>query len=234
MRDFVVNILVKIGLYKHCIELINRFKFKLQARRVRRYGLEMLDAAEAALNEIGLQGFITYGTLLGAYREHGFIAYDPDIDLGVIASTVPSDGSMQAALHRHGLTCIRQNEMADEQHTIIEQTYSYKKITLDIFFYYQDGTDYYCTVAQKHESKDWKEANRTDGFPCKRAFVPVCEMEQREFLGRMVWMPVDTDGWLRAMYSDSYMTPIKNWEPTEKYVTRVSWIKERSYRKLFE
>lgn len=230
MRDFIVKILVILGLYKPCVDIANRLKFRLQARRMRRDGLDMLDAAEAAFNEMGVHAFLTYGCLLGAYRDHGFISYDPDIDLGVLAEQVPEN--MSAVLLRHGFTLLRQNVMDDPQHTIAEQTYEYKHLHLDVFYYYREGSDFYSIIQRKHETLDWKEANATNGFPCDRSYVPACPMEQRDFLGRLVWMPVDTDGWLRAIYSDSYMTPIRNWKASDGYVTRIVSTPTRSYRVL--
>lgn len=231
MRDFVVKILLRLGLYQPAVELINRLKFEVQARRMRKNGLQMLAAAEKAFDEAGVQAFLTYGCLLGAYRDHGFISYDPDIDLGILAEQVPAN--LPDVLRKHGFTLYRQNVLNDANKTIAEQTYEYRKLHLDIFYYYREGEDYYSIIQRKHETKEWKEANQTDGFPCDRSYVPACGMERRDFLGLQVWMPADTDGWLRAIYSDSYMTPIKNWNAKDGYITRIVHAQERSYREIF-
>ena len=91
MRDFVVNILVRIGLYKPVVNIINRVKCAILARRMKRDGLMMLAAADKVFTQMGVRAFLTYGALLGSYREHGFISYDPDIDLGVLESEIPAD-----------------------------------------------------------------------------------------------------------------------------------------------
>lgn len=231
MRDLVVNILVKLGLYKPCVELINRLKFEVQARRMRRDGLAMLSAADKVLSDMGARGFLTYGALLGAYRDHGFISYDPDIDLGISATEVPNN--MHAQMSAAGFELYRQNVVRrGEEEVVIEETYLYKKLHLDIFYYFAEGKDWYSVIQRKHEWKEWKDANETDGFPCDRSYVPACELERRDFLGLRVYMPVDTDGWLRAIYSDSYMTPIKNWS-AQGYKTRIVHTEERSYRKNY-
>lgn len=230
MRDFIVKICVRLGIYKSLVEAINRFKFEIQARRMKRDGLAMLAAADKVLSEMGVKAFLTYGALLGAYRDHGFISYDPDIDLGILAAEVPND--LHTRMEAAGFRLFRQNVIAQTEQ-VIEETYEYKKLHLDIFYYFQEGEDLYSVIQRKHETKDWKEANATDGFPCDRSYVPVCEFERREFLGLQIYMPKDTDGWLRAIYSDSYMTPIKNWNAKDGYVTRIVHTKERSYRKFF-
>ena len=230
MRDFVVKILVRLGLYKPIVELINRVKFEIQARRMKRDGLAMLAAADNAFTQMNVRAFLAYGALLGAYREHGFISYDPDIDLGVLASEIPPDLHFQMA--QSGFRLLRQNYIGSTGQ-ICEETYEYRKLHLDIFFYYREGGELYSIIQRKHETKEWKEANASDGFPCDRSYVPNCEFERKDFLGMKVYMPTDTDGWLRAIYSDSYMTPIKNWSAKD-YKTRIVHTLDRSYRKYFD
>ncbi len=227
MRDLVVKILVKIGLYKPIVEWINRLKFEVQARRMKRDGLAMLEAADIAFTKMGVRAFLTYGALLGAYREHGFISYDPDIDLGVLENELPED--IHEQMERAGFRLLRQNYIGTTGQ-VVEETYEYKKLHLDIFIYIREGDDFYSVIQRRHETKEWKEANETDGFPCDRSYVPACEFERRDFLGLKVYMPIETDGWLRAIYSDSYMTPIKNWTAKD-YKTRIIHTNDRSYRK---
>ena len=197
MRDFVVKILVKTGFYKPIVELIRRAGFAVRSRRMKRYGLEMLENADKALTGAGTHAFLTYGALLGAYREHSFISYDPDIDLGVLQNELPAD--VHERMEKAGFRLIRQNYIG-ETGQVAEETYEYKKLHLDIFIYFRDGKEFYSVIQRRHETKEWKEANQTDGFPCDRSYVPACDFERREFLGLKIYMPTDTDGWLRAIY----------------------------------
>lgn len=230
MRDFIVKITLKLGIYQQIVELINRVKFNVQARRMRNSGLQMLREADIVLSQLGLKPFLTYGALLGAYREHGFISYDPDIDLGILAEDIPDN--LHQKMAKAGFVLYKQGVLADRK-TVFEETYIYKKLHLDIFYYFRDGDDLYSIIARRHETKEWKEANATDGFPCDRSYVPVSGFERREFLGLQIYMPVKTDEWLRAIYSDSYMTPIKNWD-AKNYKTRIVHTADRAYRKYFE
>lgn len=227
MRDFIVKILVKLKIYKPIVEFINRIKFEIQARKMKKNGLEMLEAADKTLSGLGVQAFLTYGALLGAYREKGFISYDPDIDLGIVASTLPEN--LHEEMEKAGFHLERQGYFK-ETGVIYEETYLYKGIHLDIFFYFEDGDDLYSVIARKHETKEWKEANATDGFPCDRSYVPKTEFERREFLGLKVYMPVKTHEWLTDIYSDSYMTPVKNWNAKD-YKTRIIKTTDRGYRR---
>ena len=229
MRDFIVKILLRLGLYRPMIVFINQIKFKQQVRKMRKNGLEMLQMADQAFTSMGVQAFLTFGTLLGAYRDKGFIAYDPDVDLGVIDGNLPKN--MYEVMAKHGFQLCKQN-IISETNQVIEDTYIYKGIHLDVFHYFEEGDDYYTLVAQLHETKDWKEANATDGFPCEKVSVVKTEFQRQSFMNIEVYMPIKTHEWLVDMYSESYMTPIKNWSEDD-HKTRRSKSTERSYRKLY-
>lgn len=229
MRDFIVKILLRLGLYRPMIAFINQIKFKQQVRKMRENGLEMLQMADQAFTSMGVQAFLTFGTLLGAYRDKGFIAYDPDVDLGVIDGNLPKN--MYEVMAKHGFQLCKQN-IISETNQVIEDTYIYKGIHLDVFHYFEEGSDYYTLVAQLHETKDWKEANATDGFPCEKVSVIKTEFQRQNFMNIDVYMPIKTHEWLVDMYSESYMTPIKNWSEDD-HKTRRSKSTERSYRKLY-
>ena len=135
MRDFLVKIALKLGVYKQIVECINRAKFEIQARRMRKDGLEMLDAANRVFATMNVRAFLTYGALLGAYRDKGFISYDPDIDLGVLATEIPDD--LHKKMAKAGFVLHRQNVLAGSGQ-VFEETYIYKKLHLDIFYYFQN------------------------------------------------------------------------------------------------
>ena len=230
MRDFIVKILLTFGLYRPIIKNINQIKFKQQVRKMRKNGLEMLCMADKAFNSMGVKAFLSFGTLLGAYRDKGFIAYDPDVDLGVLDANLPEN--MIEVMAKYGFQLHKQNHIPSTG-KVIEDTYIYKGIHLDVFHYFEEDNDYYTLVAQLHETKDWKEANDTDGFPCEKVSVIKTDFHRQPFMGIEVYMPINTHEWLVDMYSETYMTPIKNWSE-EGHKTRRTKSTERSYRKLYD
>ena len=230
MRDFIVKILLICGLYRPMIKIINQIKFKQQVRKMRKNGLEMLSMADKAFNSMGVKAFLSFGTLLGAYRDKGFIAYDPDVDLGVLDANLPEN--MIEVMAKYGFHLHKQN-FIQTTGKVIEDTYIYKGIHLDVFHYFEENNDFYTLVAQLHETKDWKEANASDGFPCEKVSVIKTDFHRQPFMGIEVYMPIKTHEWLVDMYSETYMTPIKNWSE-EGHKTRRTKSTERSYRKLYD
>lgn len=229
MRDFAVKIALKLGIYKKIVDGINCIKFHIQARRMKKNGLSMLRLADETLSALNVKAFLTFGVLLGAFRDENFISYDPDIDLGVLADSIPDN--LHQKMEEVGFKLFRQNVLKDSN-VVFEETYVYKSLHLDIFYYFKEGNDFYSILARKHEFKEWKEANKTDGFPCDRSYVPISDFERKSFLGLQVYMPTRTDEWLRDIYSDSYMTPIKNWNAKD-YKTRIVHTSDRCIRKLY-
>lgn len=229
MRDIIVKILTRLGLYKSVVSMINRLKSHVQAKRMKKHGLEMLREADRVMCGMDIHPFLTYGILLGACREKNFISYDFDIDLGVLSSEVTD--KMREKMETAGFKLYKQIYIK-ESNRIVEETYVYKKLYLDIFYYFEDGDDLYSVISRLHETKEWKEANETDGFPTDRSYVPKTEFERIDFLGVSVYKPVKSHEWLTDIYSDSYMTPIKNWRASD-YKTRIVHGEDRTYRRYF-
>ncbi len=65
-------------------EVRNGFAISEVMKRSWAADLEMLDDIKRICEEHSLKLFACYGTLLGAVREHGFIAWDDDVDVGLV------------------------------------------------------------------------------------------------------------------------------------------------------
>lgn len=228
MRKLVVKILEKLGLYLPLVKYWNRLKHYKMARAVRKYGLDTLIGMDEAFTEMGAQMFLVYGTLLGAYRNHDFIPYDFDLDVGVLAGTLPDN--YHSVILKHGFRFIRQDYVKENGFVILE-TYEKNGVGIDIYYTLtnDDGTyGIYC--ARKHEYKEWRAANATDGFPVECQYVDQCEFVRTNFLGYDFYMPEKVTDWLRDMYTETYMTPIKNFDETTTKRRIVFPVEFRSYR----
>ena len=62
-------------------EYISAKKKKKQTQHFNKGNKVLLFKLDEVLNQNGLQYWLNYGTLLGAYRDHDFINHDYDLDI---------------------------------------------------------------------------------------------------------------------------------------------------------
>ncbi|MBP5456265.1 MAG: LicD family protein [Paludibacteraceae bacterium] len=211
MRDLIIKIALKIGIYKRLVKIDTYFKEKRMAKNFLRYGKETLIQADNAIRSCNAKMILNFGTLLGFYRDGGFIPYDFDLDVCMLASERPDN--LREIMSDFGFSLKRQfYEKATN--IITEEQFVYKGVQIDFFYLYEKEHDWYAFSARRHETKDWKEANRTDGFPsviwpCKK-----CNIIEKEYIGHTFFVPELEKDWLSGVYGEDFMTPVKNW--TEK------------------
>lgn len=231
MREFIVKVATFLGLYNWCMKIDNKIESRRQNRAFVKYGLEALHEAVAATEECGGKLFLAFGSLLGAYREKGFIPFDYDLDTGMMSDERSAE--QMAAMRRHGFTLLRQYYIKDTGR-ICEDKYDYKGVHIDVHYFYRDGKgNLTCDLCLPHESKPWREANATDGFPTIIRSVPDSTFSKRDFLGIEVYEPDNTEEWLRSLYGEHFMTPNPKWSMAD-HKKRSQTNGERMYRRLVD
>ena len=209
MRELIVKLATFLGLYNCLMKIDNRMETKRQNRAFMKYGMEALHEAVAATDECGGKLFMAFGSLLGAYREKGFIPFDYDLDMGLLASE--RTDRLVASMRKHGFSLLRPYYIKTTNRICLDK-YDYKGVHVDVHYFYNDNQgNLYCDLCLPHESKPWREANATDGFPTIIRTVPDTTFSKQLFLGEQVYMPDRTEEWLRTLYGDHFMTPDPKW-----------------------
>lgn len=200
---------------------------RIKSRRVeylKRYfweeNTEMLSVFCNAMNSAGIKFWLEFGTLLGYYREHGFIPHDFDIDTGTYYENAPA---VKNALEGAGFKLVREYRVLDDGG--IEQCYLYKHITIDVFYFRRDGDKMFCNsfyVIGKANLAHRSCINKPIPVGVKRIDVPLMNYIPATFMNCKVFIPEDTDRYLRVHYGDNYMTPNPSYD-NRKDSTNITW-----------
>lgn len=229
MRDFFVKIAVKLGFYEPIVNILNRHIEKKEAKAVKARGLEVLQLVDDILSKRGVKPFFCFGLLLGAYRDKGFIPYDYDLDIGMLASERPDN--ILEIMKENGFELWKQSYLEDDKRITVEQ-FKYQDVPVDFYYFFDIDENTIATIVPfRHEYKDWKEANRTDGFPSVMVPLKRTTFSRYDFLGKKFYLPDCAHEWLTDIYGENYMTPVKNWSFEGVKTCRQSY-PVRQYRNL--
>ena len=209
LREQLVKISIKLGIYQQMMKIDNRMQMRKQNKAFAQYGLETLEKAGQVAKSCNCRLFLAFGTLLGAYRNKGFIPYDCDLDTAMLASE--RTDAFVAAMEAAGLRHIRQYYVKATGR-VCEDKFDYKGVHIDVHYYYKDEQgNLFCDLCMPHETKDWRSANASDGFPAIIRTCPDTTFSEKEFLGLQCYMPDNTEAWLKALYGEHFMTPDPKW-----------------------
>jgi len=159
-----------------------------------REALAVLTAAVTALESVGVTAWLTDGTLLGAIREHTFIAHDADMDLG--AMITEHHPGVLPALVSAGFT-VRKTHGTPRRG--LEHRLKRDGFRLDIFWHYDNAGGGVWHAA-------WLKGKML------RYDYPTLTLAPLQFLGRTFWAPSPPRLHLVQKYGRAWRTPITDWD----------------------
>lgn len=152
--------------------------------------------ARKILNRLEVPFWLSNGTLLGYFREQGFIEHDPDIDVGVWITDWNPD-IMQSF--------IRSGFRLYKRYGSLESGYQYsfhkRDIKFDIFFYVDEADHTWMPVFV--------------GKRMLKYIFPKFTLRPITFLGEEFLIPENTEEVIVAQYGEEWRIPIIEWS----YVT---------------
>lgn len=161
-------------------------------RTMRESALEALLTASRVLEQIGVESFICFGTLLGCVRHADFLKNDKDVDIGIWEGA-PAD-KINSALSENGFVLDTAaltdgKELGEE----IRLPFRYRNgITMDLFVHRKEQDRYLCGVDGEAGSLLWW-------------FSPF-RLRVMNFLGQKFMAPEDYEKYLCEAYGD-WRTP---------------------------
>ena len=167
---------------------------------------QILDVMES---ECGVEGWIAFGTLLGAAREGKVIGHDSDIDLAYLSEkSTPAEMVLELyavarALRRHGMKVLNKSGAFI---TVVFTSPDGGMSSIDIYTCFYVGDLLYETATVRQ------------AVP-RSAILPLTEME---FEGRMLPAPADADAMLAVSYGPGWRVPDPSFrhEPGPEITTR--------------
>lgn len=103
------------------------------------YGAETLTHFAQCMQKSGIEYWLEFGTLLGAYRDKAFVPNELDLDIGAHLCDVPR---IHQVLTENGFRLVREFHVIGKN--CLEQTYEYRGVTLDMMYFTQEGDMTWC------------------------------------------------------------------------------------------
>lgn len=103
------------------------------------FGAETLIHFAQCMQKSGLDYWLEFGTLLGAYRDNAFVPNELDLDIGANLCDV---SQIHQVLIENGFRLVREFHVIGENY--LEQTYEYRGVTLDMMYFTQQGDKMWC------------------------------------------------------------------------------------------
>jgi len=177
----------------------------------RRNGLEALEKLESAFSRHDILFWLEFGTLLGAIRENNFIKHDLDIDIGLFLDN--DTLLIEEIMIDSGFVKVQQIEIEDGTYGM-EQSYLYKGVTIDLFYFTKRESSIYCHVFTTLYDESWSntKSNNLGLIPYEHDF-PYKGFKYIEFLGMKVRVPLNEHEHLIAQYGENYMIKNAKWNP---------------------
>lgn len=177
-------------------------------KSVHRKGEKLLREFNSITQELNINCWLEFGTLLGAYRDKSFISFDYDIDMGMYAKDFTSE--FQNILKEKGFRAVKCYYLVDvknQSKNISEMTYKYNGIYFDVFLSYEKGEkrqlNVYTTCIDDVDTK----------FNCRQYCLDNAnELVDVYINGIKCKSPGNPHNYLSSIYGENYMTPIQGWK----------------------
>ncbi len=210
---------------KHPLSSANRkrYRCKMSAKLFHQFAPEALKKLSSAIqlynqehqdNPVSI--WLSFGTLLGAYRENGIIAHDLDIDFGIDENSFSIDFLQFVARYDDNFRLIKTFQIhsnnADLDNFISEATLRYKDcVNIDFFIFKTLNGKKFSHCFEIEQGLTYKEHQQKYG-----QYLRVCQykfndfsLKEVEFMGTKFNIPSNTTEHLTEMYGKDFMIPKK-------------------------
>lgn len=188
---------------------------KKRKKTFRENAKDVLRKMDRALRSNGYQYTLTFGTLLGAIRNNGFMSHDCDIDIAMWGTDFSDN--VAKCLAQEGFKLLHLFEV-DGSKKGREETYEQDGVSIDIFYFFEDEKQipFTCLYAMQEGCSTFTKCMRDYGFITPIRFeLPISKnVRETDFEGISLPIPLNAEEFLTKCYGTDYMIPNPKWKPS--------------------
>jgi len=215
MKKYIKDILIKYPKLNYFVMTIYKHTFwKIKGMKANRIFLvnanDVLYALSNVFDELNLQWWLEYGTLLGAIRDNDFISHDVDIDIGLFHDDYSPE--IEKIFLKYGFVKKRAFLIDDGLYGR-EETYSYNGVDVDLFYFKKNGNKligYGFKPAEGMTSAN--TIKKMGGLLVREITFPYEGLKSYMFKGIKVFIPSNAQEHLSAFYGE-WREKNKKWNP---------------------
>lgn len=235
MKKFIHHLAYKFSKNPIAIIFVRPFWRMYEKRRhnnlikaIRTSGLSFLTTLYAEAQKSNVEFWLDFGTLLGAIRNKGFISHDFDIDL---AAWLKDKDAVNRLMTACGAKRVRRF-VSDNLSTAYEETYSYKGILVDIFYYTKGDNIATCNSFGAFDGELKENNANSEGWQVKEITVPFTSLMETPFYDTKLPVPSNAHDILLCHYGPHYMIPNPNYDYKKEATNIHYFTKEECTGKL--
>lgn len=218
------NLLSKLKLFAIVRQIVIRPYYVYKSYIFNKYALDGLKDVIKSFEELEMDYWIDFGTLLGYVREKDFIKYDLDLDFGVLYSK--RNIKIEEIFKKNNLIKRKEIRLRDEN-ILAQESYLYKnKINIDIYYYREQKEEliFYDFIREKNSSYD-ESMKRNNGLDVVITKYPKSELVNIKFKDVNCKIPKMCKEYLEITYGLDYMKPKRPYE--DYYLKSIEKINEK-------
>ncbi len=190
-------------------KLVKCVKKRIASTRLHLFGIEALKIIDEVSSIEKVNYWLTCGSLLGAYREHGFIKHDDDIDIGILSECI--NKSFIERLINNGFVLGNIKETSDNKYKMV--SFKFKKVSIDFYgFTFDNNQKTHVTGfwSLPLEGKTYYESSLKNKFCVCLIHHKFDEIIRVPFKSIQVPVLKNTPEVLEGLYGPSFMKPDKH------------------------
>lgn len=207
LKDIAKKIAKKMGIGDRISSIHGKYLIKKQTKRFNKGNKSLLVKVDEILTNKGLQYWLNYGTLLGAYRDHAFIKHDYDLDIGMWWK---DQNGVKELFLDNGFKLVNEFHFGEWDHPEkTEFRFEYAGAFIDVDFYTIDETQMAFTFNPLlKEGIDYTQRHIRLPVIAERINNPIRGLSRLEFIGHNFLVPSNTEEYLVYNYGENWRTPL--------------------------